>query len=95
MIEKRQFPENCPTCGAQFTYEIILNLSITELNLPPRIVNALLRRNVKTIKQLIEMDYSTLRKTRNIGQNAINKILEEIGFLNPTFRLTEIILDQT
>lgn len=53
-----------------------LALTVEELNLPTRIVNALRRGGYKTVEDLVEADIDEVRKVKNIGKKSI-KIVED------------------
>ncbi len=56
------------------THEI-LRLTVQELNLPTRIVNALERSGYKTVADLIAIDKKEIAKVRNLGEKSL-KIIE-------------------
>lgn len=47
---------------------------IDELNLPTRTINALKKHNIKTLKDLSELDEDRLISVRNLGEKSINEI---------------------
>ena len=55
-------------------YETIID----ELNLPSRVINALLRENIETVADLVERGYEDLVNLKGVGKKSIDLIEEEL-----------------
>ena len=59
-------------------YEIIID----ELNLPSRVINALLRENIETVADLIKVGKEKLTTMKGVGKKSIELIEEELKKMN-------------
>jgi DNA-directed RNA polymerase subunit alpha len=66
--EKEERPENYET----------LALTVEELNLPTRIVNALRRGGYKTVKDLVAAEEEEVKKVKNIGKKSLSVVKERL-----------------
>lgn len=64
--------------------ETILNQKIVDQSFSKRVMNALEALNIKTIRDLVRMTESDLRKGKNVGEKAISEINEFLEKLNLT-----------
>ncbi len=55
-------------------YEVIID----ELNLPSRVINALLRENIETVADLVKAGKETLTNMKGVGKKSIELIEEEL-----------------
>ncbi|OGK22297.1 DNA-directed RNA polymerase subunit alpha [Candidatus Roizmanbacteria bacterium RIFCSPHIGHO2_01_FULL_39_8] len=55
-------------------YEVIID----ELNLPSRVINALLRENIETVADLVKVGKDTLTNMKGVGKKSIELIEEEL-----------------
>ncbi len=55
---------------------------IDELNLPSRVINALLREKIETVNDLVKVGKEKLTKMRGVGKKSIELIEEELKKLN-------------
>jgi len=55
-------------------YEIIID----ELNLPSRVINALLRENIETVADLVKVGHEKLTNLKGVGKKSIELIEEEL-----------------
>ena len=56
-------------------YETIID----ELNLPSRVINALLRENIETVADLVERGKEDLTNLKGVGKKSIDLIVEELN----------------
>jgi len=62
----------------QRLYDIIID----ELNLPSRVINALLRENIETVADLIKVGREKLTNMKGVGKKSIELIEEELKKMN-------------
>ena len=55
-------------------YETIID----ELNLPSRVINALLRENIETVADLVERGREDLTNLKGVGKKSIDLIVDEL-----------------
>ncbi len=60
--------------GSPKAYETIID----ELNLPSRVINALLRENIETVKDLVERGKEDLTNLKGVGKKSIDLIVDEL-----------------
>ncbi|MBI4009541.1 hypothetical protein HY357_04865, partial [Candidatus Roizmanbacteria bacterium] len=58
----------------QKLFEVIID----ELNLPSRVINALLRENIETVADLVKVGKETLTNMKGVGKKSIELIEEEL-----------------
>jgi DNA-directed RNA polymerase subunit alpha len=56
-------------------YETIID----ELNLPSRVINALLRENIETVADLVERGKEDLTNLKGVGKKSIDLIVDEVA----------------
>lgn len=56
----------------------LLEVIIDELNLPSRVINALLRENIETVADLVKAGKDTLTNMKGVGKKSIELIEEEL-----------------
>jgi len=56
-------------------YETIID----ELNLPSRVINALLRENIETVSDLVDRGREELTNLKGVGKKSIDLIVDEVG----------------
>lgn len=56
-------------------YETIID----ELNLPSRVINALLRENIETVSDLVERGKEDLTNLKGVGKKSIDLIIDEVA----------------
>lgn len=54
------------------------NLDITELNLSNRASGSLMRHNIRTVRDVISIEYSDLKKVKGLGQGAVDEIMDKL-----------------
>ena len=59
--------------------QVTVDSKISKLNLPTRAWNCLDRAGIKTVAQLIEMTPESLKKLRNMTNDTINKVIEQLA----------------
>lgn len=60
-----------------------LGLSLDEIGIPQRVLNALEEKGVSTVRELLMTDFAKLKSIRNFGAKTIDHIygcLAEVGF---------------
>lgn len=57
---------------------LIMKLTVEELNLPTRIVNALRKGGYKTIEDIVLANPQDLAKIKNIGEKSVSNVLDKI-----------------
>ena len=58
----------------QKLYEVIID----ELNLPSRVINALLRENIETVADLVKVGKEKLTNMKGVGKKSIELIEDEL-----------------
>lgn len=66
---KKNAEQNSPA------YETIID----ELNLPSRVINALLRENIETVSDLVERGKEDLTNLKGVGKKSIDLIVDEVA----------------
>ena len=75
--EKREAETNQENVDKKL-YDIIID----ELNLPSRVINALLRENIETVADLVKVGKEKLTSMKGVGKKSIELIEEELKKMN-------------
>jgi DNA-directed RNA polymerase subunit alpha len=78
-VKEEETSTNISTSEVVETRSPAYETIIDELNLPSRVINALLRENIETVSDLVERGKEDLTNLKGVGRKSIDLIIEEVA----------------